>query len=815
MKKIGIKFPFIVIFFLILHGCVGTVQEATPPNTFEQTNPPSTFAFSGIVSAKAVSHNKVEIEFAPMNSSDYTYYLFINNSQTPITIDAKSMLPLVNGRSLYTVTGLNTNQEYKFKVTAENKKNATISTGENEVFVRTFDNVVADFVGISKVSLVAGDTDGAILVNWISPVMSGIFTSGPFDPVYYEVSIISEIGGVGNLNNPTYSGTDKKVVLVPSPPMRASPLSNPSGTVIDSLAPNTRYFVQVRAINALYRDLFEDPDVVTIPVSRETNNRYMVIKTEPGGELFDFRQDNVVLANASGMDAFDKIDVFWQPGSGSFSSYRIFVRKYDGSGDPKTDDKLTETEMISKTLASDYITVSSSLTNKRISGLESNAHYQVKVVLCKIASCPVAAVDPDAAIISDLETIQVKPTLAPFGGINLIDAPSSYTAKDEVNLKFDAPLVNSGFANALEFYCVDPNNFANQVAFTGTTPLNGTGIPVCEGLYLTGTPPSLEVYTSQKVKGLAVTNGTKKYCFSATPAIVGLGPEIRLSSAERIVRCSYPEVIPPTVAQFPGLSGTCGVGGTTASVAWPAPTGGVYSGFKVFWKEKSSSSKFSFSEAITGAAGYNTSAVLPTTQVNYVATGLTPGRTYQIGVLAHVDLSPSPSLYSEYNLKVQECTIPLPIATFKGFTRIFALGPKLDGRIPQNVNEAPSDEAKIYEAIDANGIPYEVGMLSVTTPDLSTNYTAPPGRDFGNSFSAPFDGIGDPVNNYGMSRDGIVSLAWEEVGMNFPEADTIFATNQPAAPASRSSRTYGYKVYRSSDNKLTLAGTNDHQRSYL
>lgn len=799
-------FQSILLFFiLLLAGCVGTVQEAVPPDSTKIVNPPVVFAFPGIVSSRAVSHNKVELEFFPAGGgSQISYKLYVNNSTTPVPIDPKSLLPASGGRVLYTVDNLNDDQEYKFKITAYNTKTGAISKNENEAFARTFDNIVANFLGVSKVSLVPGNTYGAILVDWVTPTMTGVFTAGPFDPVHYEVSMISDIGGIGNLNNPFYFGTDKKTIYVPTPPARATPLSHPNSVIVDGLVSNTRYYVQVRAINTLYQDKVEDPTVTTISVSREVNTRFLSIKTDNAGSLFDFRQDNVVLANASGVDAFDKIDVFWQPGTGSFSSYRIFVRKYDGSGDPNTDDKLTETVMNSMTSIGNYQSVSAALTTKRVGGLDNYSHYQVKVVLCKTITCPVLSADPNAGIISDLNAIRVQPTLASFSGINTVEPPGQYNEKDVVKLRFDAPLINSGFANVLEFYCVNPLDHSQQILFDGTNTISGSGIPNCDGLYLNGTVPPLGSFTTQKVKGL-ITDGTKEYCFASTPAITGFGADIRLPVSSRIVRCSYPEVFPPSVAQFPGFKNQCVVSATNGFVEWSLPTGGIYSGFNVFWKEKSSSQKFSFPDAIDGDPGYFASEDLSAATLNYTATNLMPGRTYQIGVLAKVDFDPpATDLFSEYNLRVYECVVPLPVATFKGFNRIFAIGPKIDGRVPNDASTKTfAASSQIFEAINADGIPYEVAMDTAIAPNISANFAPPPGRDFGASFAAGFDGASDPTTGYALSKDGIISLAWEDVTMSFPEADTIFSVNQPAPPVARTPRSWGYKVFRSDDNKLT------------
>ncbi len=864
------RFLFIIL-LLLVSACVGTVQEAAAPQSIKFENPPATFSYTGLTAARGISHNRIELEFFPApGGNDIRYKLYVNNAANPIEITPETLVPLAGGKLLYTLENLTPDREYKIKLRAFNQKTAAESVGEAEMFGKTFDNVVANFKGVARLSLVPGKTDRAIKVDWIAPTMSGVFTSGPFDPARYEITIVSEIGGPANLNNSTYNGTDKRVIPLPMAPARITPLSNQSSTEIEGLAADTTYYVQVRAINTLYQDFDDNPAFSTIPVSRELNTRYLSIKTDSGAQMLDFRRDNIVLANASGVDAYDKVDVFWQPARGSFNRYKVFYKKYTGTGDPAVDDKLTGSGFDS----ADVREVDSGTTTRRLTGLENNSVYQVKVVVCKESTCPLSSADTNAAIISDVKSIRVRPSLAPFTGINNIEPPALFSERDVVNLKFDPPLLATGFATGLEFYCVDPADYTRRVRFVGTTPISATGFGNCWGLALQGTPSPIANYSSQKVKGL-IADGTRQYCFAATPIITGYGAEIRLPLGEMIVRCGYPEIFPPVINQFPGVNNTCSVTGTTANLSWTLPTGGIFSGFKVFWREKQSAIKFSLPRAVSDLDNYSSSPTLASNVVTHSIPNLAPGRTYEAAVLAQVELLSTAvgnitttlgqttitltgvpagfknnwylsvpgngvsipisrngtnasgtsftlarslpaitsqpafiveTLWSEYNIRVVDCTIPLPTANFKGFTRIFAIGPKIDGRVP-NIRMATTKEppasAALFEAIDSDGIPYEIPLLSPAVPSL-TNRRLPPGRDAGtisSNFQEGFDGASQGSMG-AMSNTGIVSLAWEEVGLSYAEAQSLFTANQPTG-APRPSRQWGYKVFRSSDNRLT------------
>ena len=94
----------ILLIFILIAGCVGTVEEVVPPDSTQIVNPQASFVFPGIIFARPISHNKVELEFFPAaGGAEITYKLYINNSTSPVPIDPKSLLKVNGGRLLYTV----------------------------------------------------------------------------------------------------------------------------------------------------------------------------------------------------------------------------------------------------------------------------------------------------------------------------------------------------------------------------------------------------------------------------------------------------------------------------------------------------------------------------------------------------------------------------------------------------------------------------------------------------------------------------------------------------------------------------------------
>lgn len=799
-------------FLLILYSCVGTVQEAGTDGSLIFEKPTIRFDYLGITQSRPIAHDKIEIEFYPAGGDGFEYVLTINDSTTPIRLDPNALLPISGGRFLYTIKNLNFNSEYKLKLIAKNISKNSLSRNENVAFVKTFDNQVAQFDGITQVSLVPGNTSTQILVNWLVAPWEGTISGSNYDPVRWEIIYISSLGGISNINNDSYSGTDRVRITVPSENncfssnlsgcSSASPFSFQTAAIISNLIPDTRYYIQVRAINKLYEKQKRDNilEEKPITVSREVNTRFLTIRTDPLKNESDFDPESVVLVNTPGAASQNSINIYWKEGTGNFDHYRIFVKKVV-EGDPSKDE-MTDIVLNQLNTPGGYSTPQDGLKNTFFikENLEKLSWYQVKVALCKTSECNLDASLPNPAIVSNVKAIQVKPILAPFSGITSIAPPGQYSQRDTVDLKFTPPLLTAGHATGLEFYCVDPAN-QNSMIRMSASPITSNEIPRCMGLFLPEPEPaSLLNFQSFKVQGVNTSTSTE-YCFAATPVISG-PPDYRLPVPDRIIRCIHPEVIPPTVSQFPGISGACNIDGNSVTVNWIKPKGGVYSGFKVFWKEKLATEKFSFANAITGSS-YSTHPVdLNAGATQFTIDNLMPGKSYQVGVLAVVDMSPNPNLYSEFNLNVKDCNIQLPIAEFKGFTRILALGPKMDGRIINDATKKLPESARMFEAVNSDGIPYEVPMASLTEADKSgTFFTNAPGDNSSTSFQSLADAaIGENGSN--MSKDGIVSLSWEEVGLDYPGATTFFTTGQNHDP-NRDKRIWGYRVYRSSDNKLT------------
>lgn len=838
---------------LLLSSCVGTVQDANVDVNSLSEEDKQVIKFGGLEQARAISHDKVELEFTPIGIDDpnLKYLLFVNGSPSPIEISAVALGDSIAGRKIYTVLNLIPNMTYKFVVKLENGVTKARSVKEKEMIVTTFDNKTADFKGITSISKVIGLSDTSLKVDWVPAHMDGVIIAKEFDPVYYEVTIIGA-GGPQNLNNPNYTGLDRRVIPVPNPLLtQISPMNHSqfTSTIIDGLTPSTKYYIQVRAVNKLWYTFSIDPLVTQIPVDREVNTLFLSAKTDSATGDFDFNVNGLQVSNALGSDAFTKVNTFWPSGSGTFTGYKVFLRKHPSSAASSAvilaDDKLTIEQMQGvmdgTIIASDdngrFINAATTLTNLQVGSLETYQWYQFKIVQCRTTACPVFPLtNPDIGIVSELRAIRVGPSLAPFDGIARIENPVDPLALDEIKVNFDPPALTVGYADKLEVYCLDPDTVGGLPAAYDFDPIPlttiaraGSTVSKCNGLFLTEEPDLTDKnLTIKGVKSIpAATAAAATYCFAVFPAIRYQAEQIpavgTYPKEDWVVRCVTPEIKTPTVAQFGGLTGTCNPVQDTIAVNWTAPTGGIYTSYRLYYRSITGSQVFKFSDAVAGDPAY--SSINPLDGItSHTLTGLRPGTRYRIGILTEIT-SGATKLYSEFNTAIKDCMTPMPVATFDEWTRVFAIGPKVDGRFP-HVTAGPKrlvpEDAKILEALNVDGIPYEMPTDGNGLPDPLA-YLLPPGHYYPGgytpaAFDDDFDGAYGKTflgSSVAASRNGIVSLGWKDMNLDFLNnefkecqrhpTDPAITTNPDCStvPLLRKDRQYGYKVFRSVDNRLS------------
>lgn len=812
LSKYDIFLNVMLFSLLFLVGCVGTVEEGGTRSTDFSVGNQEKINYTGIVRATAIAEKKIEIEFEEIfNPETHNYFLHINENE-PYKLSLESLGQGQIGYKKYTLKNLLPNSFYKLRVSVADLAGRK-SSGENEVIVKTFDNKVSDFGGIVNVQPLTGKSHNSVRVSWIPTNMQGTYESGPFDTVYYEITYMKTSTPLQEINTP--GAADRSVIK-----LTASASNNPGHIDIKVLEPETSYYFQVRAVHKLYSDQEDDKEDFGTPITlnKDLNSNWISYTTSANTGFYDFQKDSVVLQNGAGLSGLSTIKVFWTPPEGIFESYKVFYREYtaaDGTS-PLIDDELTPLVMQGYLDASDttkYVSVDVDKTFVNISGLNKYSWYQVKVVPCKTVSCVIEPLsDPDSSQVSDLRSIRVEPQLAPFFGINFINEPSDANAVDEITLEFDSPVLSQGYANKLEVYCLSFDQ-SSYVKLSNTPVTSAVGN--CNGLSF---KESINVNSTTKITIDSVNNikssptADASYCFAVAPAIEGAGLETKkLHRDDWTVRCIQPDIKTPTLQEFTGFSGQCNVVNDTISLSWNAPSGGIYNSYRIFaYKTVSASETFNYFEMINKQAASDPNLVVIDKgmgDTSELLTNLEPGAKYQLGILATIDGGTpgdySDDIYSEYNMKSLECTIPYPKATFKEWSRLFAIGPKENGKVPRtNGSTTISQNALIVEALNSEGLPYEVERtgdyvtgFNIVSPG---NFQLSPGNFESvpaTSFAGSFDGKHD--NGAAASKTGVISLAWKNVTLDFSQA--VF--NAAQDHGSRVSRDFGYRVYRSDDNR--------------
>jgi hypothetical protein len=795
----------LVYTLIVLSSCIGEVEtgkvsSSKTKDNIEETN----IDYTGVSLVKAIAHNKIDIFFPqkPGDQENYNYLIYVNSTKIPIELKGASLELSLNGQFKYTVTQygggytLDLNTIYTFRVEVYDIGQEKESESGVTLTAATFDNKTAEFAGISDVQVARGIAGlDTVIVSWIPAVQYGTTINPQAQDVNsYEISYISSTGGFRNINNEAYTGLDR-VKLSISPSLREAQISG--------LSPGQTYYFQVRAVHNGYVDNIDlDPGY-----NKDENTKILTVTLPNTGEDANFNSASLEVQNINGDQGLSKVDLLWEEASGNFYYYRVFKALVSSSSDP---DALTNDVIDTLTSSSDYVQVSAEDNNYRLTSLTAYSYYQVKVAVCMDATC-----DRTNRILSDLRSIRVLSRVIDFSGIIDIDNPRSASETTTLHLKFDPPVLTTGYLTDLEVYCYQGVNDPLPVLMNTSGDISGSGKTNCENFRrLTAAPASFSGYSSLEEISIRLNSGSldekSQYCFSVIPVIDESGYIYRdLDSA--IVRCIYPEIVTPRLAEFPGKVDVCSTYEDTLTVEWNTPTGGIFENFIVFWKEKNAvpfdvSAAIAEYEASTNNNYFYTDG-LASSATNFTITNLEPGKRYHSHVLTYIN-DGGTYRYSELNSVSTDCLIPLPQPIFKEWVEVIALGPKIDGLVHPENN---SFRKARLETFDADSTPLEAETDASDTPlDASKLGTAIFNGVYG---AAEADSGSNPLHQY--SNSGMIKIAWEEVDI-FSGNDSfnyLIANYENGTPI-KSARTIGYKVYRSEDNKNSWVELTDSSYAF-
>jgi hypothetical protein len=477
-------------------------------------------------------------------------------------------------------------------------------------------------------------------------------------------------------------------------------------------------------------------------------------------------------------------------------------------------------------------------------GLKSFENYITAATACADAACT-SGINSGPGI-----PFRVEPSLAPFSGILSINDPLSEDALDTITVNFDAPVTTAGFITDFELYCYSDLTDQDPTIMNFNEIVTGSNKANCDGLIRTTADPAtfdgfksfsnIEIVHSADKSGFFPGTSTlsdKNWCFGAVPVIKKASNGfIKKDLESAIIRCKQLEIKVPDLLQFQGAKNNCIIGPDTLDVTWDSPIGGIFNRYITFWKEQNGS-PFQFANAIAAYNadtcngclnsgtnnGYKWKDDIASVDNAYQIQDLLPGKNYVYGTLTYIkDKDDIPNVgdiyehsYSEINTGVRPCVIPLPIARFEEWMDIVAIGPKTDSRAERD--PVTGDGHKLFETLNKYGQPVEVELelqYDPAAPDF--NPTTAWEEQFGTAghLAANFPGVygardnddSNPKLQY--SDNGIVRLTWKDITFNAGTtgfrsiiANKTALGEEFASP--KTARNYGYKVYRSDDNRAS------------
>ena len=815
LKNLKTKLLIIYILSGFLLSCVGTVKDKNSQAAINQSSGDSSkvIFFEGLTNATAISHDKVELYFLPAEGeqSNIVYEIYVNNAPIPVKVTGDTLSTNASGSFVFTITNLNMDTTYSFNIRAmqNGSKEILKLDPSKSLTTTTFKNETADFLGISSVTLSVGESGrDTVKVKWVPATIKGTNINPRItDPVAYEITYILQSEGAKNLYNNDYVSPGKKTISLPNTVANPPELNKDSEFSVTGLIPGATYFFQVRAIHKGYILYKSDSSYM-----REQNTRFLKITTLNNAGLFDFNGALATMTNPLGESGLTNLNVNWIPAAGEFKQYRLCFKKVANPIDetPVVDFLLDPDIDLLLSNTSACIPLDSNLTSYTIPSLTSYAYYQAKIIACKTFACELSN-----RIKSKLLQSRVITNITPFNGILSIANPNDETKLKEVKLNFDSPVVSAGYLNKLSLYCYNSATDTDPYSLpTDGTYSTATSKSSCDGIkVLTTIPSSLADFgkLTQMSVELPVIDGNARYCFSLLPSIQSqFLKQEDLSTA--IIKCVTPEIKTPTIVQFAGRTNGCSITGKSLTVNWQSPTGGLYTKFVVLYREKQSGSNFFSFEDATDAFIANNSAStykwvpsLARNATSHTFNNLIQGRTYNIGVLPYLE-DGTTKRFAQFNVNIDDCTLPLPTPNFTEWVDIFAIGPKEDGLTPAMIN---GEKKFIPETLDDDGIPVDISTSAIDPkiPDL-INEPLASSRLSTVQFNGVYGSFGAKESNplYQYSNSGIVKLGWKDIDFYSGTEQMSSFINNPLyekTPNIKTQRKFGYRVYRSDDNQMT------------
>lgn len=637
---------------LFCYSCIGKIEDKNPEKTKGAQAVSKPLDFIGISDARAISNDKIEVYFYPAEVEDQSkisYHVSYDGIPIVTSFSGETLQKDYRGMFRVVLDKLEMNTNYKLSVQISNKETKEESSVKTNIEVKTFQNLTADFYGLSNLRNLPGvEGKNSIYVDWPGATKLGI---GPLeneiDPIQYVITAInSDVLKPDSFDDEDFSGTDRKVFYA---------VGDTVFTRLNGLKAGTKYYVRVRAIHSGFSDFSTDPTYLT-----EQNNKYLEITTlddDLASIVID--SDSLQIRADLGSVGLTTLAMNWKLKEAAFDHYRVYYKK-NGEGLEWASQKSSlPIDCNGAILSTAYSCqkISYKENSFKLTDLAPYTKYDVYLVICQTEDC-------SSGRRKEFESkgpYTTDPGFVRFSGIKKINSPSNYWALDEISLEFENPDLSTG---ALDGIIVKLHarsdtggnfkylNHPDESLLETSSPFykNDTGLIVSTFRFDTA---------SSKIKISGIDNDSpENYCFSLLPYIFkNEGYEI--NNSNEVILCKSIRVETPKVTEFIGfetVSRSLTSGNNEISMTWRPPSAGVYSHYHVFLykSENSSDLNFNFSDAINNPGTKYMKVSIPYGTTSYTFS-FVPSGTYQVGILTYLESSDE---YSSFNADVRKVEIP-------------------------------------------------------------------------------------------------------------------------------------------------------------
>lgn len=626
-----------IVFQFFLMGCVGTVQESGQDFTRTSDVADEVLKFPGVHSVVPISDTRIEVFFYPATggSGIYTYDVQVGSAPFPISIPSDVLKPDYRGLLKTTLTNLTAMQSYQIRVEVRDGNSTFQSDSGIIKTATTFDNLVADFAGISAAFNTPGqDGKDSIKIRWTPARSSGSISGTDWDPEFYEVILVDAEKLTPNDMDVPYTPAQGRWVF------DFKHFDDVNEYIVRGLPSKTKFYVRMRAIHKGSVD-----DAYNPRMRGEQNTQYAVISTL-SNSLADikFQPDSFSLALAPGEQGLSAFQASWTPASGVFDHFRLYYGK-TGVGVSSNFPSYCLPPILSPGGSNIFCKKADfSMSTTPITGLLPYTDYEAVLVLCATTLC-----GPLERIVSSLRTIKTDPTSPVFNGAREVLPAQNLNDVGNVYIAFDVPNFTTGYFDGL--------------VLKMRRTLDGSDTPV--ELSLTSAPYYHLNYNFLTenvvtVKGINYLE-TEPYCFTLYPYKWETDGVTRRDSPNNIWKCIQPKPEGPTSTQFSGLSQAYTLG-TTVTLGWNSPEAGIFSHYEFFWR-KQSGMNFNWGDAIAAAEIFDTTnygrlLIDPeTTEISL--DGFADGE-YSFGVITYFNYvtdNDKVTIRSETNINIKRCVI--------------------------------------------------------------------------------------------------------------------------------------------------------------